>query len=268
MQLAHSNNTYTLPITFISRTITLLLVAFAFASGARGDFISLSDVADTSLYENNPDANLGATTLVSGQNERNSVARSLFRFDLGAIPANATITQVTFSLSVVRQPDPDQHSIVNSDFSLYHLYADWGEGSGNAVTGSNAQPGDSTWNDRHFGSVSWTVPGGLAGVDFASTASTTTTIGNKGLYSWPSTGTLISDVQSWLDDPASNFGFILISQSEDTAGSARRFSSKEQPTGGTPPTLNITYSTVPEPAASWMLLSGLVCLIAFARARI
>ena len=260
----HCEDQGVLPEPFTSTTMrgiaALAFVFFGITSGALGDSVSLTAVADTSLYQNNPDANLGATTLVAGQNERDSRARALFRFDLSAIPSGATISDVVFSLSVVRRPDPAQHPVVNSDFSLYRLLKDWGEGLGNAVTGSNALSGDATWKDRHFGSSSWDTGGGLSGTDFAGTESTSTTISGLGLYLWPSTAAMVSDVQGWVDTPSSNFGFILISQSEDTAGSARRFSSKELPIEGTPPHLNVTYFTVPESGTCGMLLGGLLGL--------
>ena len=253
----------------VCRLVLLLLLAFGVGSVSKADFVSLSAVADTSLYENKPDSNLGAATLVAGQNYSGSPARALFRFDLSTIPSGATITGVDFSLSVVGQPNPDKFPSITSDFSLYRLLVDWGEGSGGVgvPTGTSAQSGDATWNDRHFGSsippipsIPWTIPGGLSGTDYADSTSTTTTISNVGLYLWPSNATIVSDVQAWVDAPSSNYGFILISQSEGTQGTARRFSSREQPVGGTPPHLNITYSTVPEPGTFGMLLGGFLGL--------
>ncbi len=221
--------------------------------------VTLSAAADTSLFENHPDSNLGGTTLVAGTNQQYSRSRALFRFDLSALPIGATITQVHVTLHVTRRPDPDQHGgPVDSDFSLYRLLAGWGEGSGGEVTGSNAQSGDATWNDRHFGSASWSSPGGLVGTDYANDPSATTSVGGIGTYAWGSSTELIADTQAWLDDPAANFGFILISQSEGTSGTGRRFASREQPGGGIPgPQLELTYS-VPEPSPLALAGMGLL----------
>lgn len=223
--------------------------------------VTLNAVADTSLFENRSDSNLGATTLVAGTNQQYSRTRGLFRFSLGAIPPGAIINQVQVRLVVTRRPDPDQHGgPVDSDFSLFRLLADWGEGNGVEVTGSNAQPGDATWNDRHFGSDLWAIPGGLVGVDYANDPSATTSVGGLGTYVWGSSTGLVSDAQSWLDDPSTNFGFILISQTEGTAGTARRFGSKDQPGGGIPgPQLVLTYS-VPEPSSLTLATIGLLGL--------
>ena len=219
--------------------------------------VTLSAAADTSLFENHPDSNLGGTTLVAGTNQQYSRSRALFRFDLSSLPFGATITQVHVTLNVTRRPDPDQHGgPVESDFSLFRLFADWGQGSGAEVTGSNAQTGDATWNDRHFGSVSWGTPGGLGGTDYANDPSATTSVGAIGVYVWGSSTELIADAQGWLDAPATNFGFILISQTEGTAGTGRRFASREQPGGGIPaPQLELTY-TVPEPSPLALVTLG------------
>ena len=225
--------------------------------------VTFSAVADTSLFEANPDSDLGGTTLVSGTNQQYSRSRALFRFDLGTLPAGAVVTDAQVSLYVTRRPDPDQHGgPVDSDFSLYRLFVSWGEGSGSNATGSVAMAGDATWNQRHFGTTSWANPGGLIGTDYAATASATTAIGGVGGYVWGSSAGLVDDVRAWQADPATNFGFILVSGGEASLGSGRRFGSKEQPGGATPPAqLTVTYTMVPEPAVAGLCLAGLAGLV-------
>lgn len=222
--------------------------------------ITLNSVADTSLFENHSDSNLGGTTLVAGTNQQYSRSRALFRFDLSTLPAGATISEVHVQLTVTRRPDPDQHGgPLDSDFSLFRVLLPWGEGNGVEVTGSNAQHGDATWNDRLFGSDSWTAPGGLSGVDYANDPSATTSISGVGNYLWGSSTELITDAQSWLDDPLTNFGLMLISQNEGSAGTGRRFASRDQPGGGIPgPKLMLTYTvpSVPEPTSMLLAVSA------------
>ena len=239
-------------------TLLRMLVFPALCLRLSAATISLPAVADTSLFENNPDFNLGATTLVAGTNQLFSRTRALFRFDLAAVPAGAVVTQVQVELYVTRQPDPDQHGgPVASDFSLHRLLVSWGEGTGNSATGSIATAGSATWNERHFAGTSWGTPGGLIGTDYANNPSATTSVGNIGNYVWGSSTELIADVQSWLDTPSSNFGLILVNQSEGTPGSGRRFASREQPGGLIPaPQLVITYTVVPEPSVLGLLLAG------------
>ena len=230
-----------------------ILVASCLAGHAAT--VSVTAVADTGLFANHPDSNLGAATLVAGTNQLYSRSRSLILFDVSAIPAGSIVTGVQFTLSVTRRPDPDQHTgPLDSDFSLSRMLVGWGEGRGGEVTGSNPQPGDATWDERHFGSASWTTPGGQVGTDYANDPSTTTSISGVGPYIWGSTPAFVSDIQSWVDDPSTNFGLILISQNEADPGTARRFSSREALSGGSAAQLIITVSDVPEPGCATLLL--------------
>lgn len=220
--------------------------------------VTLPAVADTSIFEANPDFNLGGTTLVSGTNQQYSRSRAMFRFDLSSLPAGALVTNAEVLLYVSRRPDPDQHGgPVDSNFSLYRMFVSWGQGTGGNATGSTAAAGDATWNERHYGSTSWASPGALIGVDYAGTASATTAVSGVGGYVWRTSAALVDDVRAWLNTPESNFGFILVSNEEASVGSGRRFGSTEQPGGLIPPPqLVVTYNDVPEFAASGMILLG------------
>ncbi|MFZ2277076.1 MAG: DNRLRE domain-containing protein [Prosthecobacter sp.] len=240
--------------------VRLCLVMGLLGMPAMGATFVATAAADTSIYQNHPDYNLGGTTLVSGTNQQFSNSRALFSFDLSAVPAGAIVTSVQVSLYVTRRPDPDQHGgPVNSDFSLYRALQSWTEGTGSAVTGSPASTGDTTWNNLHYNTTgdNWATPGGQIGTDFASVPSATTSVGDVGLYLWGSSPDLVADVQSWLDSPSTNNGFALISESENVAGTARRFASAEQPGGGIPaPTLSVTYEMAPEPDRLLLLFIG------------
>ena len=61
-------------------------------------------------------------------------------------------------------------------------------------------------------------------------------------YTWSGSG-LVADVQAWVSNPASNFGWV-IRGNEITAGSAQRFNSREN--SSNPPQLTVTYQ-VPTP---------------------
>jgi hypothetical protein len=246
----------------LKKSVSLACLAIAWPAGlpcVRAATVTLPAVADTSLFESKPDADLGATTLLSGTNQLYSRGRALFRFDTEAIPAGAVISDVKVLLHVTRRPDPDQHGgPTDSDFSLYRLLVSWGEGTGSDATGSVATPGVATWNDRHFGSTAWASPGGQIGTDFANQPSATTAISDVGEYTWGSSSELVDDVNSWIANPASNHGFILISQSENLLGSGRRFGAIEQPGASIPPArLVVTYSVVPEPAVAGLCGIGL-----------
>lgn len=173
------------------------------------------------------------------------------------------MTAAEVSLIVTRRPDPDQHGgPVNSDFSIYRLLVSWGEGTGSNATGSVAMAGNATWNQRHFGAISWANPGGLIGTDYAGVPSATTSIGGVGTYVWGSSPSLVDDVTAWQANPAENFGYILVSQDEVSLGTGRRFASKEQPGGvaAPPAQLTVTYTVVPEPTVAFLSMAGLAGL--------
>lgn len=182
-----------------------------------------------------------------------AVRRQLTRFNLSGIPANSTLTSVSVSYNVNLQ--------VGEGFpmKLHRLTADWGEGASNAGSskdgaGANAQTNDATWAHRFYHPttpVSWSTQGG----DYIATASATHNITNflsEPLNTW-SGGTLLADVQGWLAAPATNFGWILIGD-ESQAYSAQRFVSRENSSATLRPTLNVSYSAIPQPTyfESWI----------------
>lgn len=161
--------------------------------------------------------------------------RGLVAFDLSAIPANATVTDVSLSLFLSRpRGDATAESI-----DLFKVVKDWGEGASNAGNpggaGAPAQPGDATWLFNFFNTSSWTAPGG----DTAASVSASTMVStNNRLYTWSGSG-MVADVQSWVADPASNFGW-LITGNEANEQSAQRFHTSENTSNK--PQLTVTYT--------------------------
>ena len=57
---------------------------------------------------------------------------------------------------------------------------------------------------------------------------------------WGSTAEMVSDVQDWLDDPASNYGWIVLGK-EGTRQTAKRVASRENASTEDRPRLLIEY---------------------------
>lgn len=222
---------------------------------ARADVVTLNPSADTALHEYFPGNNLGAQAwLTAGTTQNGPRTRGLMQFDLtGVIPLGAIINSVTLTLEVTRTPiDGD----APSNFLLHRMLVDWAEGtgSGNPPTlGRAALPGETTWNERRAGAAPWGAPGGLAGVDYAAAWSGQQFIYGENFspYTFASTPGLVADAQRWLDQPASNFGWMMLTQDESANFSARRFASREDPFRA--PILEIDFTPVPEPS-TWALL--------------
>ena len=218
----------------------LILVALGLAPpAAAAATVELSPSADTGLRgrTGGQDNNLGAaTTLIAGGVATSEKARSLLEFDIaGSVPSGATVTSVQLQLTVTKAAFG-----AGSNFALHRALVDWGEGAGTGDRGRLAITGEASFNHRFAPSTSWGAPGGQSGVDYSAAASVSTFVNQAGTYTWPASAQLVADVQGWLDGTVSNHGWFLIGDAETTAGTARRFGSRED--AGNAPTLVIEYT--------------------------
>ncbi len=147
------------------------------------------------------------------------VRRALVRFDLSALPPGTVVREARLSLFQSR-------SRTNHDVRLHRLTQSWGEGASNAGgsgTGAPAQANDATWVSRFHPGSPWQVAGG----DFVQQASAVVLAGlpNERVV-WGSTPGMVADVQGWLNQPATNHGWILVGD-ETNSTSAKRFESRQ-----------------------------------------
>ncbi len=221
---------------------------------------------ETAIFAESPGNNLGAGNLIAGTNAfGGDIARSLLAFNIAsAIPSGSHIDSVIFQLGVIRQSNRNAASA----YELHRFLTAWTEGNGglSVNTGSPALAGETTWNSQSHGSILWSAPGTQAGVEYASLASATGAVINSGstIYSINSAPDLVADVQSWLDNPATNFGWLFKGSSEGTTGTARRFSSTEVPDGsgaGLIPQITVSFTAVPEPSRCLLSSFGMVLLV-------
>ena len=213
----------------------------------RSESVTLTSVADTTLIETEPGNNLGGAVIVnSGTTQNFTRNRGLFRFDFtGQIPPGSRITKADFVVEVTGQPKEEQNA---SSFGLHRVLKPWGEGDKTSPDpihpglGAAATAGEATWIHRFaFTTNLWAVPGGAATNDYVPELSAETFVYGLGdsPYTFVSTPRLVADVQAWVDDPATNFGWMLICQSEEVNFTARRFASRED--AGREPNLVIEY---------------------------
>jgi hypothetical protein len=198
---------------------------------------------DNTMFEESGDLSNGAIAYVfAGQTQGLSGSavsrRALLAFAISdSILAGAVIDSVQLTMHVSKVRTTTLRAT-----SLHRVTADWGEGTSNSGGGggggTTATTNDATWVYRFWNTVSWTTPGG----DFNAGASATTSIGGNGFYTWKS-AQMATDVQGWLDTPANNFGWVMIGV-ETTAGTAKRFDSRESGTAADRPNLKVFY-TIP-----------------------
>jgi hypothetical protein len=226
--------------------ILLAIALGLLAVRAGAAFLTNPPSADTSLLEIEPSHNNGGQEFfISGHIQNPARARGLLRFDLTPLPTNALIKSVVLEVTVIRQPGD---GLANSAFGLHRLLRSWGEGNKVAVEkpgqGMPASAGEATWAHSYYDTNAWTVPGGAEGVDYVISASSFQDILGAGeSYRFPSTPELVEDVQRWVGNPATNFGWIFIANEEETPFTARLFGSREHP--ASQPKLEIEFFVPP-----------------------
>jgi hypothetical protein len=220
----------------------LIAVVFAGTASVGGAIVSITPSKDNTLYQYDPvdgdTSNALGLHFFAGENAMGELRRGVLAFDIaGHIPAGSTILSVTLSMNMSRTALDTARTV-----ELHKLLADWGEGTsiapGEEGDGAPATPGDATWRHRFFDTIFWTNEGG----DFSATVSASQSVGPLGQYTW-SSAQMVADVQSWLDNPSSDFGW-LVSGDESTSITSKRFDTRES---ASPPVLTIQYRTVPAP---------------------
>ena len=232
----------------LHRTLTTLLLFALTHSAAFAVTVVLSPQKDNTLYED-PKGQLSnghGIYLFTGLTGVAGLRRGLIAFDLTSIPANATIMDAT--LSMFLSTPHGQTATIN--ISLNKALHAWGEGASDAGDpggmGAQAEVNDATWLHTFFDTIFWTAPGG----DFSPTASATTPVSAVNTtYIWSGSG-LVADVQGWVSNPASNFGWV-IRANEIESGMAQRLNTREN--SSNPPQLTVTYqvsSVTPTPTST------------------
>jgi hypothetical protein len=223
------------------RCTLIVGLLFPTITGTRADTTNLFPIADTALRDAVPGNNFGAVQSLPAGVGFNGLPRNrtLFKFDLSALPTNASVISVSLRIAVTstgRGP---------ANYDLHRLLRDWGEGvkGGSSTAGAPADAGEATWNSRFHPSTAWGAGGGLAGTDYAASASATALLNTAGSTSTFASPGLLADVEIWRAHPGTNFGWIMIAQGE-ASGSGKQVASRESTAQ---PGLEIEYTLPLEP---------------------
>ena len=262
----------------VARVAIFTSLSLLIAAESSAATTSIPASRDTSIYQNSPNNSAGgAAGIFAGTNGQGSPRRGMIKFDVASIvPAGARIIAADLRMYLGNASNLTALRTIG----IHQLNVDWGEGvsgSSNPAIGGGgngfaAGAGDATWNERLSGSASWASPGATG--DFNPVASATTTAGRAldSPFFWLSTPRLVSDVQGWLDAPATNFGWALVNTNEISPQTVRVFYSSEatQTSTGAPldpswrPMLFVTF-VIPEPAT--VVLLALAAPLVFGRRR-
>ena len=214
------------------------------ATSAHAGSVSTTQCYDTFLNSFHPDNNNGgSTTFFTGENGEGGIMHALIRCDLpDAINERVTVAQVTLTLTTAGVAGGTTPPTAAIEF-LLPLTQPWGEGDKVGETmmtytvGQACTAGEATWNQSQCSITNWTTAGGTVGALSASTTSPALIGANVTFTS--ASGGMVTDVQSWADTPASNYGWLMASSSS-ALGQAQRFNSSEA--GAGQPSLAVTYA--------------------------
>jgi hypothetical protein len=217
-----------------------VVLLFIGSQGVRLDAqtqVTIRASKDNTLYQdvNGVLSNGAGQHFFVGKTSSNLIRRALVAFNVaGRIPAGSQILSATLTLNM------SQTSSGPDTVKLYRTLQDWGEGTsvaaGNEGGGAPATMGDATWIHKFFNTLLWSNAGG----DFLATPRATQTVSTIGSYTWGSTSEMASDVQRWLDNPSTNFGWIFLGE-ETASHLTKRFDTKEVPDSTARPKLIVTY---------------------------
>lgn len=191
---------------------------------------------DSTIYETNAgDLSNGAGEFIVTGGATNGIGakRGLVQFDLSTvnIPDGSTIIDVVLKMNLVNSAGG------SAAIGLHKIASPWLEAGSNApgdeTGGGQAHEFDATWKWSIFDGLLWKSAGG----DFGSESSTAV-VDTPGAYEWSGDG-LINDVQSWLDSPTSNFGWMVLGP--ESAGDVKSFASRQSNNVALRPVLEISY---------------------------
>ena len=227
--------------------------------------ISLNPSKENTLIQTtNPNAQVSNALgdLYVGETAQSSIRRGLIEFDIADhIPATATITGGTLTMTDVQGLNGNQA------LTLQATLQNWGAGTSysSGATGAAATNGDATWLYASYNagtpsnSTSWaTSPGG----NFSPTVSASAVdvgTGSAGYQVVWSSQQMINDLQSWANGSLPNYGWTILGNESPSTAKRLYGDNNTYDPSNVQPLLTVSYA-VPEPAAAWLAISGLLAL--------
>ena len=178
---------------------------------------TLTATADTYIDNGNTTTNYGASAslIVDGKPDDGA----LLKWDLSSIPAGSTLQSATLSINVT--------GTSTDTYEIYELKRSWTELQ-------------ATWKKANS-STNWQSAGAQGSLDRGSTVLGTVTATATGIRNVVLNAAGLAVVQGWVNNPATNFGFILQDYANSTDDDLV-FSSKEATVAANRPQLQVVYN--------------------------
>ena len=170
---------------------------------------------DVQILHKKASTNFGSSRQLGTDGKPDSAA--LLQWDLSAIAAGSTISAASIQLNITNS--------TKHNYELYALQQDWSESQ-------------ATWNQYSAGN-DWSSAGADGMGDFDPTVLGQFAAQNMGTYTSPLNAAGVAMVQSWVDNPSTNYGLIV----KDYVNATNRmvFSSRETSTASLHPKLVVSY---------------------------
>jgi PKD repeat protein len=211
---------------------------------------TLQAAGDTTIYSESTGFSNGAGAKIVVGSAYSGVAivgfrRSPLRFDLsGTVPNTSTINSVQVQLTLVSPtavaPTANQNT-GDRNIRFRRLTTAWTEGTTAPAAfgqGIAATGGDATWASP------WTTAGGDVAQSSGNPINSTTLVVGNTLQAYTTTNgaQMVADVQGWANDPATNFGWLLVG--DEIAARTVKFFEARNPSSTTPgePRLVVGYT--------------------------
>ncbi len=178
---------------------------------------TLTAVADTYIDGGSTTTNYGTSASLSVSGKPDDAA--LLKWDLSSIPAGSTLQSAKLSLNVT--------GTSTNTYEIYELKRSWSESQ-------------ATWKKANS-ATNWQTAGAVGALDRGTTVLGTVTASATGILNVALNAAGLAVVQGWVNNPASNFGFVL----QDYANTNKDdlvFSSKEATVAANRPQLSLVYN--------------------------
>jgi hypothetical protein len=217
-------------IRLLFRVALLFLLAGSFTSTFAAPMVTVSFQDGVNGYTGAQDTKLmsASPATVNGTASKLEIdgspdISSLLYWDLTSIPPGSAIQSVDIMVNITNTS--------SESYEFYQLLQPWVES-------------EATWNAYASGQ-SWQVAGAAGSGDRGSTVLGYITAPSKGLVTISLNSEGVAVVQSWVDNPSSNYGLII--QDYINASNGLDFNSRETGTVTNRPKMTVTYDSDSQP---------------------